>query len=119
MKYDAILLENHGVVTCGQDLVTAYQRLETVEQFARILLTAELLGGPHLLSPAKVRKVITARSSYGVSSPEGCLKLPLTSESLEDRGDREPEPFLGGTLPQERTPTKDQHDLHVSKKQFI
>jgi L-fuculose-phosphate aldolase len=116
MKYDAILLENHGVVTCGQDLITAYQRLETVEQFARILLTAELLGGPHLLSPAKVRKLITARSSYGVSSPEGCLKLPLTSESLENRGDREPEPFLEGTLPQERLPTKDKHDLHVSKQ---
>jgi L-fuculose-phosphate aldolase len=99
MKYDAILLENHGVVTCGQDLITAYQRLETVEQFARILLTAELLGGPHLLPPAEVRKLITARSRYGVSSPEGTLKLPLTSEALEDRGDREPEPFLGGTLP--------------------
>ncbi len=33
VKHDAILLENHGVVTCGQDLAIAYQRLETVEQF--------------------------------------------------------------------------------------
>src|SRR5439155_22429545 len=31
-------------ISCGRDLTTAYQRMETVEQFARILLTAECLG---------------------------------------------------------------------------
>lgn len=94
VKYDAILLENHGVVTCGQDLTTAYQRLETVEQFAKILLIAESLGGPHLLPHAEVRKLIAARSRYGVSSPEDVGELPLTSESLEDRVDRNPSRFL-------------------------
>jgi L-fuculose-phosphate aldolase len=79
-KHDAILLENHGVVTCGQTLDAAYQRLETVEQFARILLTAEALGGPHLLSTAQVQKLIAARSRYGVSCPEN-TELPLTSEA--------------------------------------
>jgi L-fuculose-phosphate aldolase len=82
IKHDAILLENHGVVTCGQDLTTAYQRLETVEQFARILLTAETLGGPHLLPHAEVQRLIAARSRYGVSSPENTVELPLSSESL-------------------------------------
>ena len=72
-EYDAILLENHGVVTCGQDLTTAYQRLETVEQFAKILLTAESLGGPHLLPHAEVRKLIAARSRYGVTSRESSV----------------------------------------------
>jgi L-fuculose-phosphate aldolase len=61
-KHDAILLENHGVVTCGPDLTAAYQRLETVEQFARILLTAHFLGGPHVLSSINVQKLIAARS---------------------------------------------------------
>lgn len=56
-KHDAILLENHGVVTCGPDLTAAYQRLETVEQFARILLTAHSLGGPHVLSRANVQRL--------------------------------------------------------------
>jgi L-fuculose-phosphate aldolase len=79
-KHDAILLENHGVVTCGQSLDVAYQHLETVEQFARILLTAELLGGAHLLSTAQVQKLITTRSRYGVSCPENA-ELPLTSEA--------------------------------------
>jgi hypothetical protein len=33
---------------------TAYQRLETVEQFARILLVAESHGGPHILPDPEV-----------------------------------------------------------------
>jgi L-fuculose-phosphate aldolase len=66
--HDAILLENHGVVTCGPDLNTAFQRMETVEQFARVMLTAELLGGPHLLPRTEVQKLIAARPSYQTSS---------------------------------------------------
>ncbi len=60
-NYDAVLLQNHGVVTCGPDLITSYQRMETVEQFARVMLTAEILGGPHLLSKAEVEKLTAAR----------------------------------------------------------
>jgi L-fuculose-phosphate aldolase len=56
-QHDAILLENHGVVTCGYSLDVAYQHLESVEQFARVLLTAEWLGGPHLLSRAQVQSL--------------------------------------------------------------
>lgn len=109
-KFDAILLENHGVVTCGQDLTTAYQRLETVERFARILLTAESLGGPHLLPPAEVRKLIAARSRYKVSSSEGTAELPLTSDVLEDRADSNPNLFLD-TLPRDRKSMTRQHDI--------
>lgn len=77
--YDAILLENHGVVTCGPDLSTAFQRMETVEQFARVMLTAELLGGPHLLSRIEVQKLIVARSNCQTSSL--CESFALLSES--------------------------------------
>lgn len=87
-KHDAILLENHGVVTCGHDLDMAYQRLETVEHFARVLLTAESLGGPRLLSRRETQKLIAARSRYGVTCPGGCVDLPLTSESLPERNTR-------------------------------
>lgn len=82
--HDAILLENHGAVTCGQDLPTAYHRMETVEQFARIMLTAESLGGPHLLPRAEVQKLIAARARYGVSCPGGSSELPLTAETADD-----------------------------------
>lgn len=60
-SHDAILLENHGVVTCGPDLTTAFQHMETVEHFARVMLTAESLGGPRLLTHAEVQKLKAIR----------------------------------------------------------
>ena len=60
-RNDAILLENHGVVTCGPDLITAYQHMETVEHFARVMLTAESLGGPRLLTRTDVQKLMAAK----------------------------------------------------------
>ncbi len=68
-SHDAILLENHGVVTCGPDLVTAYQHMETVEHFAQVMLTAESLGGPRLLTRADVQKLMAAK--------QGCRNLGL------------------------------------------
>jgi L-fuculose-phosphate aldolase len=71
-KFDAVLLENHGVVTCGPDLNAAYNRMETVEQCARVMLTAELLGGPRLLPRAEVQKLVAGRTP----------RLPCPGESL-------------------------------------
>jgi L-fuculose-phosphate aldolase len=82
--HDAILLENHGVVTCGPDLASAYYRLEMVEQFARIMLAAESVGGPRLLPRAEVQKLIAARARYGVSCPADPAELPLAAESRAD-----------------------------------
>jgi len=79
-QHDAILLENHGVVTCGKDLMTAYHHMETVEQFARIMQTAEVLGGPKLLSLREVQKLIAARPRYRVSRPRVSIELPLVAE---------------------------------------
>jgi L-fuculose-phosphate aldolase len=82
-KHDAILLQNHGVVTSGKDLATAYYHMETVEQLARVLLTAELLGGPRLLARVQVQKLIAARPRYGVLNRDQSSELPLTAESLD------------------------------------
>jgi L-fuculose-phosphate aldolase len=84
-EYDAILLENHGVVTCGPDIEAAYQRMETVEQFARVMLTAELLGGPHLLPRAEVQKLAASRARCGISRPTESFQLPLTAEATRER----------------------------------
>jgi L-fuculose-phosphate aldolase len=59
--HDAILLRNHGVVTCGGNLQEAYFRLETVEQFARIMFVAKALGGPLQLPHSEVEKLIQMR----------------------------------------------------------
>jgi L-fuculose-phosphate aldolase len=43
-KYNAFLLENHGTVTLGPDLTTAYFKTETIECYARILYLSMTLG---------------------------------------------------------------------------
>lgn len=83
-SHDAILLENHGVVTCGRDVLTAYHRMETVEHFAQVLWTAETLGGPHLLPHGEVRKLLASRSHHS-SRPPSITNMPRTSESSEER----------------------------------
>jgi L-fuculose-phosphate aldolase len=69
--HEAILLENHGVVTCGPDLITAYEHMEAVEHFARILLTAESLGGPRLLTSAEWRSLMPTNLSPEIYRREG------------------------------------------------
>lgn len=69
-SFDAILMANHGVVTCGPDVMRAYFKMETVEHFARISLVTELLGRQVLLSETDVDKLLAARSRYfGAAAP--------------------------------------------------
>ena len=83
--YDALLLANHGAVTCGPDLLTAYFRLETIEHFAKITLAAEQAGSPNLLSSREVAKLMAARSRYFVTPPPGGgAEIPVTSDSGEN-----------------------------------
>src|SRR5271155_1922992 len=80
--YDAMLLANHGAVTCGPDLLTAFFRMETIEHSARIILAAEMAGTPELLSGREVAKLMAARSRYSAEAPPGGgAELPITSDS--------------------------------------
>ena len=86
--YDALLLANHGAVTCGPDLLTAYFRMETIEHFAKITLAAETAGTPNLLSSREVAKLMAARSRYFVTPPPGGgAELPFTSDNNDSPGD--------------------------------
>ena len=64
-RYQAILMSNHGVVTYGEDLLTAYMHMETVEHFAKVALVAHTLGQQRLLGEEEMRKLATAREKYG------------------------------------------------------
>lgn len=86
--YDALLLANHGAVTCGSDLLTAFFRIETIEHFAKITLAAELAGNPTLLSSREVAKLIAARTRYFVIPPPGgSADLPVTCDSVGSAGE--------------------------------
>jgi len=67
-EHDAILMANHGVVTYGPDLLTAFLRMETTEHFAHVALVTELLGRQQLLSNADVEKLVAARARYAAGS---------------------------------------------------
>lgn len=84
--YDAILMANHGVVTYGPDLLTAFFRMETAEHFARVSLVTELLGKQVLLSGADVEKLLAARTRYGIqTAAQVGAECPVTAEAVGDR----------------------------------
>ncbi len=87
-SYDAILLENHGVVTCGEDLITAYQHIETVEHFARVMMVAESLGGARLLTHGQVRKLNANRMGHPqFDSIHSTLNLEMSERGLPQADD--------------------------------
>lgn len=53
-EYKAVIMENHGVVLCGEDIGDAYQRFETLELCARTLLNAKTLGEPNYLTEEQI-----------------------------------------------------------------
>lgn len=65
--HDVILLENHGALSVGSDLVTAYYRMETLELWAKTSLVAQLLGGEKEISRENIDRLIGMRSSYKVT----------------------------------------------------
>lgn len=64
-RHDAVLLANHGAVTFAPNLFQAMNRMETVEQFARILFVARTLGQVNVLSGSQVEQINAIRHRYG------------------------------------------------------
>jgi len=48
--HDTVLLENHGTVTSGTSVLQAFQRFETLDFCARLIIKANILGKPQFLS---------------------------------------------------------------------
>ena len=67
--HDGMLLANHGALTVGGDLYSAYYKMETVEHFAKISLVARLLGRENLISREEVIRLQELRGTYGIKAP--------------------------------------------------
>ncbi len=79
--YDAILLERHGAICAGRDLVDAFGKMEKVEHTAIITHKARMLGRVQELQCAEVdrlRQMGARYSSRGTPAPacEGCDGCP-------------------------------------------
>jgi L-fuculose-phosphate aldolase len=78
MDHDAIMLANHGAVTYGTCLEDAVGKMETVEHFAQVTLTARQIGTPQFLSAEQVRELAEARRKYVAR----CRSVNLFSERV-------------------------------------
>lgn len=63
---DVLMLANHGVLAAGTNLMEAYNKMEGIEQFARVALMTRLLGGPKLLDKEQVGQLEALRERYGL-----------------------------------------------------
>lgn len=73
-NHEAILMENHGAVTCGATLLDAFLCTETVEHLARVALACHQIGSPHPLDTAQIEQLHRARRKYVTNA--GVLNTP-------------------------------------------
>lgn len=66
-EYDAFILENHGTVTVGTDLIKAYYKTETLEYNAKITYLTKILGRWNELPKEEIQKLIV---SFKQANPE-------------------------------------------------
>src|SRR5688572_25406421 len=78
--HDGMLLANHGALTLGADLLSAYYKMETIEHFAKISFVARMLGGERLLSREEVVRLQGLRGTYGISAPAPICADPASGD---------------------------------------
>jgi L-fuculose-phosphate aldolase len=95
--HDAILMANHGVVTFGSSLESAYMKMETVEHFAKIALVTHLLGNEQPLGEKEVEKLHEVRHRYNGGGPPAPPRRPVAADGLQSdlQSDDEPKETAG------------------------
>ena len=57
MKSDILLLENHGILTTGSSLLQAFDKIEVLENAAKMTLIVEMTKKKSPLSKSKIREI--------------------------------------------------------------
>lgn len=65
---DTVVMQNHGSVTLGTNLLDAFKKLDMLEHTAKILWMAHCVGKVNPLPPEAVRKLLGTRQTLGVTS---------------------------------------------------
>ena len=79
---DAILLENHGALTFGSDLLNAYHKMETLEHTANIVWKAIQLGNLGVLPEKERDRLLALRSQYNLTGPVTvCDATPMRTKT--------------------------------------
>ncbi len=79
---DVVLLENHGALTLGSDLLNAYYKMETLEHTASIVWKAIQLGNLNVLPPEERDRLMTLRDKFGLAGRvTTCDATPMASSA--------------------------------------
>jgi L-fuculose-phosphate aldolase len=54
---DVMLLENHGILTTGPSLLSAFDKIEVLENAAKISFIVEITGKKRALSTPRLREI--------------------------------------------------------------
>lgn len=67
--HDVLLLQNHGALAVGKDLITAYYRMETLELWAKTSYIARTLKGEpeDEIPKEQLNRLINMRKDYGIT----------------------------------------------------
>ncbi|MGL5244551.1 MAG: class II aldolase/adducin family protein [Sarcina sp.] len=65
-SYDAVLLENHGALTYGVDLMAAYFKMESLEFYAKLMHISSQIGEPQMLNDTQIEKLLNIRKSMNL-----------------------------------------------------
>ena len=63
---DTVVMQNHGSVTLGPNLLDAYKKLDMLEHTAKILWLAHCVGPVKPLPPEAVQKLLGTRAQLGI-----------------------------------------------------
>lgn len=64
-KYKAVLLANHGLLSCGLDIKGAFNVAEEVEYVAEVYFRTKSIGEPVIIPPAEMKRMEKAFETYG------------------------------------------------------
>lgn len=56
-EYNAVLLQNHGALTLGKDLMDAFNKMEVLESIAKTIIMSKTVGEPILISEENLEKM--------------------------------------------------------------
>lgn len=62
---NAVLLANHGIVTCGKDITSAFSLANNLEYVAKLQYQAMCIGKPNILNHEQMEKVLEKFKGYG------------------------------------------------------
>ena len=88
-RCDAMILDRHGTLTVGKSLTAAFYKLEKLEQVAKVILTAKMLGRVQVLDQEQVERLIKIRNEAGLSENilqcvYACPTVPAAQSGIDE-----------------------------------